>query len=117
MKIEEIARVTHDANRAFCMAHLDFTQPLWDDAPQWQKDSAIAGIKFLKDNPTAQPKDSHQSWLDLKIKEGWIYGPVKNVEKKEHPCMVPYEEIPSYQQAKDHLFSSIVRASLPYIGN
>jgi hypothetical protein len=40
---------------------------------------------------------------------------VKDPEKKEHPCFVPYESLPAEQQAKDHLFKGIVAALAPLL--
>jgi hypothetical protein len=54
----------------------------------------------------------HTNWLRDKIKDGWKYGPVKNSEKKEHPCMVLYNELPPEQKNKDYLFRAIVRQLL-----
>lgn len=31
-------------------------------------------------------------------------------EKKQHPCMVPYAELPPEQKAKDSIFVGVVRA-------
>lgn len=33
-------------------------------------------------------------WSLNRMDEGWTYGPVRNDEKKETPCIVPYEELP-----------------------
>jgi hypothetical protein len=38
--IDQVARVCHEANRAYCQTLGDNSQPAWDDAPEWQKDSA-----------------------------------------------------------------------------
>jgi len=48
----------------------------------------------------------------LKVKEadGWKYGPVKDAEKKEHPCFRPYNLLPRDQKAKDYIFRAIVHA-------
>ncbi len=109
-----IARVAHEANRAYCAAIGDMSQPSWADAPQWQKDSALNGVRFLRENPTAGPSASHKSWFLEKLKDGWVYGPVKDPAKKEHPCMVSYDELPVAQRAKDYIFHAIVR-QLTYI--
>ncbi len=34
---------------------------------------------------------------------------MKDAEKKEHPCFVPYAELPAKQRMKDHLFGAVVR--------
>ena len=113
MDPRDIARVCHEANRAYCDALGDPSQPgqpAWDEAPDWQVDSAIKGVEFQLANPGASASASHDSWLAQKEREGWKYGRVKNPEKKEHPCMVPYDQLPPEQQAKDRLFVAIVRA-------
>jgi hypothetical protein len=50
----------------------------------------------------------HEAWCDHKIADGWKYGPVKDAGKKEHPCLVPYDELPPEQKAKDYVFRAIV---------
>ena len=115
MTVLAIAVVCHEANRALCAGLGDFSQPAWEDAPDWQKDSAIAGVEFNLSNPNAPASGSHDSWLAQKQNEGWKYGEVKDPEKKEHPCFVPYEELPKEQQAKDHLFKGIVAALAPIV--
>lgn len=106
----EIARVCHEVNRAYCAAIGDASQPAWDDAPDWQRDSALAGVNHTIDNPDAKPEDSHNSWLAQKRADGWAYGEVKDADKKEHPCFVPYDELPAEQKTKDFLFQAVVRA-------
>lgn len=110
MDIQQIASVTHEANRAYCVTLGDLSQPNWDNAPEWQKTSAINGVKFHIDHPNAMPSASHENWLGEKIAEGWKYGEIKDVEKKEHPCCVHYSKLPIEQQVKDSLFIAVVRA-------
>lgn len=107
--IEIIARICHEANRTYCISIGDLSQPTWAQAPDWQRDSAINGVKaHLKSDLT--PRESHEAWFAQKYDEGWKYGPVKDAVKKEHPCMLPYDHLPPHQRLKDHLFGNIVRA-------
>ena len=108
MKIEDIARVAYNVNRAYCEAMGDRSFGPWDLAPDWQKDANRAGVKFHLENPDAPPRASHESWRDMKTADGWKYGPVKNTDKKEHPCMMPFAALPPEQRAKDHLFKAVV---------
>ena len=103
-----IAKVAHEINRAYCAALGDETQVAWEDAPEWQQQSAIAGVEMHLANPDATPEQSHESWLAQKVAAGWVYGEVKDAEKKEHPCCRPYDELPQEQKAKDYLFRSVV---------
>lgn len=106
----EIAKVCHEANRAYCAALGDMSQSPWEEAPAWQRDSACNGVALHLDNPTLGDSHSHEAWMSEKEADGWTYGSVKDPAKKEHPCMVPFKELPAEQQAKDTLFRSIVHA-------
>lgn len=106
--IEACARIAHEANRIYCIAIGDLSQPTWEDAPEWQKASARNGVEgALAGN---SPRESHESWLAEKKATGWKYGTVKDPEKKEHPCFVPYEDLPPAQRMKDSLFIEVVKA-------
>jgi hypothetical protein len=115
MTVSDIAKVCHEANRALCAGLGDNSQLSWEESPQWQIDSAIKGVEFNLANPDAPASSSHDSWLEEKRATGWKYGPVKDSEKKEHPCFVPYEALPLDQQAKDHLFKAVVAALTPLL--
>ena len=108
MKTIAIAMMCHAINAAYCQSLGDDSQPTWDDAPDWQRQSAIAGVEMHLANPDATPEQSHESWYAQKEAEGWTYGEVKDAEKKEHPCFLPYDELPIEQKAKDYLFRATV---------
>jgi hypothetical protein len=112
MEVRAIARLCHEVNKAYCESIGDHSQVSWEEAPEWQQNSAIDGVMFIKASPDTTPEDSHKNWLAHKVKDGWVYGPVKDVEKKEHPCMVPYEELPLEQRVKDYLFRAVVLKSM-----
>ena len=106
--IEACARAAHEANAAYCAAVGDMSQVSWAFAEEWQRTSARNGVVGALQGAT--PEQSHESWLKEKADTGWKYGPVKDPLKKEHPCFVPYAELPPEQRAKDALFVSTVRA-------
>ena len=108
--IENIAKVCHEANREWCEANGDMTQAPWIMSPKWQKDSAIEGVEFKLNNPTAKADSQHNAWMKHKTDDGWKYGEEKNHTKKTHPCILPFNELPEFQQKKDKLFSAIVEA-------
>lgn len=115
-QIENIARVCHETNRAYCVTIGDTSQPSWDDAPEWQKESARKGVRFhltaIENGQEPSPSDSHEAWLTEKANTGWKYGPVKDPDKKEHPCFVLYENLPIEQRFKDYLFIAVVKAHI-----
>ena len=115
MTHENIAKVAHEMNKAYCQAIGDNTQTSWEDAPEWQKESAIKGVQFHCDNPESTPEDSHKSWQMQKVADGWVYGKVKDAIKKHHPCMVAYKDLPVNQKAKDYLFKQTVESLRGFI--
>lgn len=103
----DIAQVCHEANRALQLINgEDVVSPVWEEAPDWQKESAIDGVKKALSGLT--PVELHENWSNVRRADGWVYGPVKDEVAKTHHCLVPYEQLPASQQLKDHLFSSIV---------
>ncbi|MGL4630470.1 MAG: RyR domain-containing protein [Leadbetterella sp.] len=76
----------------------------------WQRESAIKGVAFKIANPDAGHDAQHNSWMQEKVDAGWFYGDVKDAEAKTHPCIVPFEQLPEFQQKKDALFCAIVEA-------
>lgn len=106
--VDVVAKECHEANRRYCESIGDDSQPTWDEAPDWQKESARNGVKFHVQTPDASASASHENWLAEKEADGWKYGPVKDPAKKEHPCYVPYGELPQEQKNKDTLFITVV---------
>ncbi len=106
----DIAMTCHEANRAWCIANKDFSQQLWEHAEDWQRDSAIKGVEFALANPDAPDSAQHDAWMADKIKDGWKHGEVKDTAAKTHPCIVPFDQLPEFQQRKDKLFRAIVKA-------
>lgn len=94
----------HEANRKFCQSIGDMPQKPWFESTGWQQQSALAGVRFVFDNPDAPPSANHDSWSAEKVRDGWVYGEVKDPEAKTHPCLVPFEDLPPEQQFKDVLF-------------
>jgi hypothetical protein len=103
-----IAEIAHEQNRIYCESIGDDSQPLWMEAPDWQKESALNGVNAIADGVITGPEGSHKNWLAEKVKEGWVYGPEKDPEAKEHPCCVPFEELSEEMQFKDILFFDTV---------
>ena len=108
-KIEFCASVAHEVNRRWCIANGDFSQTSWEDAEQWQRDSAMAGVGSALAGAT--PEQQHHAWGAAKLADGWRYGPIKDAVGKVHPCLVPYNKLSPEQQAKDALFIGVVRVA------
>ena len=49
----------------------------------------------------ATSKNVHEVWAQNRIKEGWTYGPVRDDQKRQTPCLVPYDQLPEEEKAYD----------------
>lgn len=106
---EHIAQVCHEANRALqCIANDPAPSPHWEEAPDWQRNSAIKGVLSALEGAT--PGQQHESWCEAKLADGWVWGPVKDPEAKEHPSLMPYARLSEHEQRKDALFLAVVAA-------
>ncbi len=108
-KLFLIARATHEANRVYCAALGDTTQVPWDEAPGWQRRSALDGVKAVLDGSASTPQEQHEAWESYKRRDGWTYGATKDPILRTHPCLLPYAELPASQRAKDEIFRAVAR--------
>ncbi len=112
LQILNIAAVCHEANRMYCSTIGDNSQPEWYTAPQWQRESAVNGVANIANGTVTRPEQSHESWSAQKVLDGWVYGEAKDSTAKTHPCLVPFDQLPREQQAKDLLFFAVATALL-----
>lgn len=115
-----IAAACHSAWYAYTVLALGEEGQPWERAPAWQKESIISAVKFWDKfalnlvgqdtSPEAHallreklPEASHENWVNYKVNLGWVHGPVKDPERKEHPCLAPYDTLPEEQRTKDQV--------------
>jgi hypothetical protein len=46
-------------------------------------------------------RNAHDLWAQLRLAQGWTYGPQRDDGAKKHPCLVPYEELPESEKEYD----------------
>jgi hypothetical protein len=46
-------------------------------------------------------KNAHDIWGRQRLADGWKYGPRRDDAAKEHPCLVPYEQLPDSEKQYD----------------
>ncbi|MBQ4419953.1 MAG: Ryanodine receptor Ryr [Bacteroidales bacterium] len=55
----------------------------------------------LKNLTELLAKNVHDIWAENRIAQGWTYGEKRDDEKKQHPCLVPYEDLPEEEKLYD----------------
>lgn len=73
-------------------------------------------LPALPDNLTplieALAENVHDTWAAGRIADGWSYGPERNDSLKQHPCLVPYNELPESEKAYDR---NTAKATIAFI--
>ena len=46
-------------------------------------------------------ENTHEVWAEGRIKDGWSFGEKRDDEKKLHPCLIPYGELPESEKEYD----------------
>jgi hypothetical protein len=103
-----IAKLAHEINNAYAFM-LGETPIAWDNLGETVKNGVIDGVKLTLEGKT--PKELHEAWLVSRIRDGWTLGPVKDPEKKEHPCLVPFRDLSAARRIKDRIFRATVFAA------
>lgn len=89
---------------------------LWPDRDEAFRDQFIAyvdGLCNAEDFPT--PEAAHDSWWRAYEAMGWTYGPVRDIEAKTHPDMVPFAELEQREQDKDAVFLALARIARDWV--
>ena len=50
-------------------------------------------------------KNTHEVWSENRMADGWTYGAERNDQKKHHPCLIPYEDLPESEKEYDRATS------------
>jgi len=97
-KIDFIARIRH---LCWCCYQLGAGQAYNTKPNDDQLESQKDGTLFMLENPNITPEENHNNWMKKKTEQGWVYGEVKDFEKKTHPDLVPFDELPEVEKNKD----------------
>ncbi len=46
-------------------------------------------------------RNTHEVWAAGRVKDGWTYGKERDDQKKQTPCLVPYDELPESEKDFD----------------
>lgn len=48
-------------------------------------------------------ENAHDLWAEQRLAQGWSYGPQRDDEQKQHPCLVPYDQLPDSEKEYDRV--------------
>jgi class 3 adenylate cyclase len=69
--------------------------------PNPKDTSAIKLTHDIRELLEQLAENTHDIWAQQRIAEGWRYGPSRNDSRKEHPNLVPYNQLPESEKDYD----------------
>ncbi|MDD3894444.1 MAG: RyR domain-containing protein [Syntrophomonadaceae bacterium] len=63
--------------------------------------SSIQLNDSIKELTELLAENAHDIWALQRMSDGWVYGSKRNDEKKEHPCLIAYEQLPESEKEYD----------------
>ena len=63
-------------------------------------DDVVLG-KDLEELVEQMAKNVHEVWAQTRMEQGWTYSEQRDDAKKQHPCLVAYEELPEEEKEYD----------------
>lgn len=49
----------------------------------------------------ALARNVHEVWAATRFAQGWKYGPERSDTRKEHPCLIPYDQLSEEERTYD----------------
>jgi hypothetical protein len=53
----------------------------------------------------ALARNAHEVWARQRLADGWRYGASRDDVRKEHPCLVPYDDLPESEKQYDRILA------------
>jgi ryanodine receptor 2 len=69
-------------------------------------DTSHVRLDHLDDVIERLAENAHEIWAQQRIKDGWHLGTTRDDARKEHPCLVPYAQLPESEKEYDRIMSS-----------
>lgn len=104
-----LAEACHEAVKIVSEQILSEDKKEWKLISSEDKSRLINAIRRTIDEKITDPAVAHGNWIVDMEKDGWKQGEEFSNENKTHPCMVPYDQLPTGQQTKDYIYLSILK--------
>ena len=103
MKEEKITELVYEAARLEAeWSKRSIVPEKWEDRDEKFRNQMINVVKkYLSQENLPTPEEAHNSWMDAYFKMGWKYGKERDVDKKTHPDLLPFYNLPQDERDKD----------------
>ncbi|HEY1433938.1 MAG TPA: RyR domain-containing protein [Thermoanaerobaculia bacterium] len=72
-----------------------------DDKPATRDTSSVRLPRDVAELAERLARNTHENWTRQRLAEGWRRGPRRDEALKEHPSLVPYEELSESEKEDD----------------
>lgn len=108
--------VYNGARIAAIAANAPIIPEWWDDREKPFKDQFLKVIqKQCGPDRSSDPEHLHNTWMEAYFEMGWVYGEVRDTEKKTHPDLVPYWDLGQLERDKDAVFVALCEIARQWI--
>lgn len=103
----DIAKVAHQANRAFLNTLGDTSEKDWENLSEEAKKETAEQVEFSLQNEHVGAEAHHIAWMNEMKEKGYTHGEVGDMK---HPLLVPFDLLPAENQKQHKLFFAVVQA-------
>jgi hypothetical protein len=61
-------------------------------------------------------RQAHEAWARTRLADGWRFGPQRDDERKEHPCLIAYDDLPESEKHVDRRTAEQILKSIVALG-
>lgn len=109
----EIAQMYHAFNLGHqAVAGDDMPAPPWHSLPRSSREVAIRAVGRIRHGAVTTPAEHHEHWYDTMRARGYTWGAEKDHERKTHPALLHWGELPELYRTKARMFVVIVQGLL-----
>ncbi|MDB4584824.1 hypothetical protein N9164_16870 [Draconibacterium sp.] len=107
---EKIARIAHDADRAWCAAFGWPGSAGWSHCTPGDREARIEAVLMIITTPGADASTLHDDWCEVMRRNGWRHGAAHDGIARTSPGLIAFDRLPIDQQRRQAMFVGIVRA-------
>ena len=110
MKYEIITELIYEAARLEAIwSKRSIIPEKWIDRDDKFRKQMVETIeKYLLMEQLPNPEEAHNSWMKSYFEMGWKYGEKRDTEKKTHPDLLPFHNLPQDERDKDAIFLALM---------
>lgn len=109
VSLEIVARLCCAANREWNLANLDPVPVNWTNSSKETKEGYLDMVQIFAHGGTE--REVHVQFLKVKKERGWVLGSYHS-DTKQHPYLMPFDELDERLKLKYTLYQNIVKSFL-----